>query len=118
VLAEDVRRLDADRAAARLAGHGRVEREAGGGPGRRDFQPAHLVLLAEAHVAPDLEAELLDVEGEGRVLVGDGEHRHAEVGDGGGGLGEIAHVSSDPAGGGKSSVGAARRCLRGRGVVG
>jgi hypothetical protein len=42
-------------------------------------QRAHLAVLAKARVAAQLEAELLGVEGEGGVLVGDGEHRDADV---------------------------------------
>ena len=83
VLGQDVRRLHADPAAAGLAAHRRVEREAGPRAGRGDLQPAVLAVLAEARVAAHLEAELLGVEGEGGVLVGDGEHGHADVVDGG-----------------------------------
>ena len=84
VLGQDVRRLHADPAPAGLpAAHRRVEREAGPRAGRGDLQPAVLAVLAEPRVAAHLEAELLGVEGEGGVLVGDGEHDHADVGDGG-----------------------------------
>jgi hypothetical protein len=51
VLAEDVVGLDADRAAAGLRAHRRVERQAGGRAGRRDLEPAVLALLAERRVA-------------------------------------------------------------------
>ena len=92
VLAQDVRRLDADTAPAGLVVHRRVERQAGGRSGWRDLQPAVLAVLAEAGVAAHLEAELLGVEGERGVLVGDGEHDHADVGDGGRGLGRVRHT--------------------------
>jgi hypothetical protein len=48
-------------------------------------------VLTEARVAAHLEAELLGVEGEGRVLVGD-EHDHADVREGCRGLREVAHA--------------------------
>ena len=67
------------------AAHGRVERQSGVRSRRGHLQPAHLVVLTEARVAAHLESELLGVEGEGRVLVGDGEHGHADVRHGGGG---------------------------------
>ena len=52
---------------------------------RGHLQPAILTLLAEAGVGPQLETELLGVEGEGRVLVGDREHGDPDVRHGGGG---------------------------------
>ena len=86
VLGVHVGGFDADRAAAGLAAHRRVEREARRGAGRGDLEPAHRLALAEAHVGAHLVAELVGVERERRVLVGDGEHRDADGGDGGLGL--------------------------------
>jgi hypothetical protein len=91
VLAEDVGRLDADRAAAGLVAHRRVERKAGAGARRGDLEPAHLAVLAEAEVGAHLVPELLGVEPERRVLVGDGEHRNADVGHGRGDLRWVGH---------------------------
>jgi hypothetical protein len=105
VLAQDVGRLDADRAAAGLAAHRWVERQARGGARRGHLQPAHLALLAEAPVAADLEAELLGVEGQGRVLVGNREHHDANVRQGGGGLREIVHALKTTRGAGNHRSG-------------
>jgi hypothetical protein len=47
----------------------------------------------------DLEAVLLGVEGQGRVLIGDREHHDADVRQGGGRLREIVHaLKTTPAG--------------------
>ena len=93
VLAAHVGGLDADRAAAGRGVHRRVQRQARAGARRGHLEPAALAVLAEAHVGTHLVAELRGVEAERRVLVGDGEHRDADVGHGGGGgLRGIAHV--------------------------
>src|SRR3954451_13405868 len=56
--------LDADRAAAGLVPHRRVEGEACRRTGRGDLEPAHLAVLAEAVVASHLPPELVGVEGQ------------------------------------------------------
>ena len=92
VLGLDVGRLDADAAAARLPAHRRVEREAGRRAGRGDLDPAVAALVAEGDVGAQLPAEGLRVERDRRVLIGDREHRDADVGDGRGDLRGIAHA--------------------------
>ena len=83
--------LDADRAATGLVAHGRIERQSGGGARRRDLKPPSFAIRAEALVRAHLVAELVRVERESRVLVGDREHRHAEVRDRRGGVRISAH---------------------------
>jgi hypothetical protein len=60
VLGQDVRRLDADPAAAGLTSPiGGLSASRPASPGGADLQPAVLAVLAEARVAADLEPELL-----------------------------------------------------------
>lgn len=73
MLAQDVRRLYTDRAAAGLAAHRRVKRKPRSRPGRGHLRPAHLAVFTEARVATHLEAKLLGVERERRVLAGEGD---------------------------------------------
>src|SRR5439155_11139841 len=57
-----------------------------------DLDPAVAALVAECDVCAQLPPEGLRVVGDGRVLVGDREHRDADVRDGGGGLHWIGHA--------------------------
>ena len=57
----------------------RHQRDRIGGAGRRDFDPAAAVAVGE--VGTRLEAQLVDVEGEGPFLVGDGDEDGPDLGE-------------------------------------